>query len=165
MDGLSHWSLQVTLATRAITCSARPTQESAARRFLAGDEVLDDEEDVGGALGQASHVPGEPGFAVADQDPEPVAGPGESLLLLAADSVEHLKLQSLGRQVRGTAEVFDPAYEHGVVRAEDRADSLRAGVGRQKQRRQLEIVLVHVALLRERLVRRLAVGALDQPYP
>src|SRR5688572_3921394 len=47
------------------------------------EDALQHEQDVGGALGQPAHVPGEPVRAIADQDAHLVAGAPEPLLLPA----------------------------------------------------------------------------------
>jgi len=57
------------------------------------EEVPGEEEDVGGALGEAAHEIGEPGFAIGDIEAHAEALCEEAALEVAADAVEHLKLK------------------------------------------------------------------------
>src|SRR5213594_1447889 len=65
-----------------------PADESDLRQ-----QRTDGERDVRRTLGQPAHVPRIPGIAVGDQRLDPVAGPGESILLSRTDPVQHLNLE------------------------------------------------------------------------
>src|SRR5436190_24347673 len=56
------------------------------------EQMLGDEPDVGGTLGEAAHVPREPVLAVGDQHAQRLALPRELLLQPALDAVEHREL-------------------------------------------------------------------------
>ena len=65
-----------------------------ASRSLFAQHILGDEEDVGGALGEATHEVGIPLVAERDVDPNVVALGDELTLQIAADSEEHLELEA-----------------------------------------------------------------------
>lgn len=81
-------------------------------------EVAQDEEEIGGPLGEAAHEVGVPGVAVGDVEAEAVAGGDEHALQVAADAVEHLKLEG-GGAASGAGGMFDDDVDHaGVVGGE-----------------------------------------------
>src|SRR5207248_8832423 len=59
------------------------------------EEVFCEEEDVGGAFGEAAHEVGVPFRAEGDIDADAVALGGEAALEIAADAVEHLELEGV----------------------------------------------------------------------
>ena len=64
-------------------------------RSLVLEEVFGEEEDVGGALGEAAHEVGVPLGAEGDVDADAIAFGGEAALEVAADAVEHLELEGV----------------------------------------------------------------------
>src|SRR5574340_856369 len=56
---------------------------------LFGKQIAPDEPKIGGALGQAPHVPGKPIRAVGNQDAAAIAFPGQAQLFGSLNAVEH----------------------------------------------------------------------------
>src|SRR6266481_10051884 len=65
------------------------------RGALVLEEVFGQEEEVGGAFGEAAHEVGVPLGAEGDVDAHAVAFVGEAALEIAAYAVEHLKLEGM----------------------------------------------------------------------
>src|SRR6266545_3533214 len=78
------------------------------------EEVAGEEENVGGALGEAAHEVGVPGAAEGYVDADPVALGGEAALEGAADAVEHLELEGVFGNAAGGGEV-DGLVEDALV--------------------------------------------------
>src|SRR5271168_1251011 len=57
------------------------------------EEVLDEEDDVGGALGEATHEVGVPLRTEGNVDADPIALGHQAVLEIAADAVEHLEFE------------------------------------------------------------------------
>src|SRR6266566_9284323 len=57
------------------------------------DDLTEGEHHVGGALGEAAHVPRIPGFAIGDQVTDRVALARQASLLVGPDAVQHLDLE------------------------------------------------------------------------
>src|SRR5215472_4325690 len=77
--------------TRRWRCG-RPLPK-ARKKPSTAEEVFGEEEDVGGAFGEATHEVGVPLGAEGDVDADAVALRDELALQIAADAVEHLKLE------------------------------------------------------------------------
>src|SRR5689334_8185336 len=83
----------------AETAHARPIGPAPAIRASSMedlDQVTQDEPDVGRALREAPHVPGEPGRPVTDQHLHPLALTGEAALQVGPDAVEQVDLVRAG---------------------------------------------------------------------
>ena len=96
-------------------------------RFIPADalvleEVFREEEDVGGAFGEAAHEVGVPLRAEGDVDADAVALGGELALEVAADAVEHLELEGVLVDlvlVDEVAHLVDDGFVVGGDAAED----------------------------------------------
>src|SRR5260221_1276979 len=126
---------------------------------LPAEGVAGDEDQIGRALGHATRQVGVPLCAVGNVDAHVVALLRELLLQVAADAVQHLKLEArLGDAMRGgeAARVRDQAL---VVRGDG---GIRAAL--QQREHQLAVRRVHVGLARVGNRGRFQVRALHQAH-
>jgi hypothetical protein len=129
---------------------------------LALEEVLCEEEDVGGALGQAAHEVGVPLGAEWNVDADAEAFGSELSLQVAADAVEHLELEGGFGDVVFADEVahgFDDGFVVGGEAAEDAFAVVREG---GHALHQLNVVGVDVGLHGEGDLWAFLVGSLAE---
>src|SRR5258707_3768696 len=128
------------------------------------EEVFGEEEDVGGALGEAAHEVGVPLRAEGDVDADAVALGGEAALEIAAYAVEHLELEGVLVDlvlVDEVAHLVDDGLVVGGDAAEDTFAPGRIGVGNHALH-QVDVVGVDVGFGGERDVGALFVGSLAE---
>jgi hypothetical protein len=129
--------------------------------FLTLEEVFGEEEDVGGAFGEAAHEVGVPLRSEGNVDADAEALGGEFALEVAADAVEHLELEGgFGEVVLGdeAGELVDDGFVVGGNAAEDGATQGGADVG-DEVLHQLDVVGVDSGLFGEGVFGAFFVGA------
>src|SRR5208337_4224020 len=131
--------------------------------FQSGKQVSQDEEEVGRALRQPSHIPREPERAVGDEDDRLPALFRQPKLLGALNAVEHLEFVGVFRQTHGGGRFRKASDEGRIVSGQGNPDVDALELGREQLLGKLEEVLVHVPFLRESDGRRLLVSPLHQP--
>jgi hypothetical protein len=124
---------------------------------LISEEVLREEEDVRGALGEAAHEVGVPLGAEGDVDANAEALRGELALEVAADAVEHLELEGGLRDSLFGHEATDLGNDGFVVGGDAAEDG-----GGEHAPGELEVVGVDVGLGGEGYGRAFLVGSLAE---
>ena len=84
----------------------------------AAEQVSQDEEDVGRALGEAAHEVGIPGVAVRDVQAEAKAVGDQHALEIAADAVQHLEFEGGGGAAAAGGVLEDEVDHAGIVGGE-----------------------------------------------
>src|SRR6266516_6079963 len=125
------------------------------------DEVPYHKPHIRRSLGESSHVPREPMRPVADQHPHRYPLALERTLLGGADAVQHVYLVGARRRAEPEGPLAQPRDEAEVVSAEHRTRPAARGALEQPPGEH-GIGGVHIALFRQRYVRRFVVGALHE---
>src|SRR5688572_21615711 len=151
---------RMTTESRVSRPARRDSVDVTIRRNL--HDVLQHEPHVGGPLGEAAHVPGEPRAAVADQDLHRGARGRETALLVRPDTVQHVEFIRRPVEPLGRRGLLDPGHQLEIVGPENR---LRAVARRfvEQTLRELVVVRVYVFLARICDRRRLVVRAFLEP--
>src|SRR5271155_4153796 len=120
-------------------------------------EIAEEEDEVGGALGEAAHEVGEPIGAEGDIDAEAVAIADELPLQVGADAVEHLKFELFAPNIFRAREFLRRPDHRGIVRGDAVVNAAR-----EQQLHELHVIRVHVFFFGEANFGRFFVSALAE---
>jgi hypothetical protein len=145
--------------SKATVSGVRATAEATVELRLVFEKVFREKENVGGALGEAAHEVGVPLWTEGDVDADAVALGREAVLEIAANAVEHLKLEGMLVDLVGLdegAHLVDDRLVVGGDAAEDSFAVVRKG---DHALHQVDVVGVDVGLCGERDVGTFLVGS------